>query len=55
MASQSRRDFFKPLEVTRATTASLPKTAQKADEKSKLPQDRICGFVDTAISNNCSF
>lgn len=55
MASQNIGDFLNTLGVIRATTASQPKTAKKAVGKSKLSQDRIYVFVDTAISNDCSF
>jgi hypothetical protein len=55
MASQNISDFLNTLGVIGATTTSQPKTAKKADEKSKLSQEIICVFVDTAITNDCSF
>ena len=55
MATQNRGDFFKTAAFIGASAASLPITLTKADEKSKLSQDRICGFVNTAKSNDCSF
>ena len=55
MTTQNRRDFFKTAAFIGASAASLPIASTQAEENSKLSQDRISEFVDTAKSNGCNF
>ena len=55
MTTQNRCDFFKTAAFIGESAASLHIASTQAEEKSKLSQDRISEFVDTAKSNDCSF
>jgi hypothetical protein len=55
MIAQNRNDFFKTAAFIGATAVTLTNASTQVEEKSKLFQDRISLFVDTAKSNDCGF
>jgi len=55
MTIQNRREFFKTTAIIDVAAVTLPNASTKAEEKSKPSEDRICGFVNTAKSNDRSF
>ena len=53
MATQNRRDFFKTAALIGASAVTLPNASTKAEENSKLSEDRMGVLVDTTVCIGC--